>query len=320
MNVPGVDQVWAGTLHAFCFRCLGRASALEAHDRTPRPLLAVSSHGSLGFEYAPLLTDLDNQDIFGDRRRRVKRIAEYEAAYARSQIDEAFAQRDEVDLQVEEALVSWLRFHKAMLVGELIPEALRFLEQNPVAEEHLAYDRIIVDEYQDLNKAEQTIIDRLAANATLAVVGDADQSIYGFKYAHPEGIADFPQRHEDTVDITLTECRRCARGIVQLANTVITNNHLGDPTYRRMTPLAGSPDGEIHVVQWSNLNHEVTGLADYVAHLIANRRFVAKDFLILCPRRRVAYQIRNALRVRGVEAHSFFHEEALEEGKRRTRC
>lgn len=313
IEVPGSDQIWAGTLHAWCFRCLQRASALQAHDRNPRPLLDVRQHGISGFEYSPLLADLDNSDVFGDKRRRVRRIREYEAAYARTQQDEAFAQRDDVDMQFEEALLSWLRFHRAMLIGELIPEALRFLDQNPAAEEHHAYDRIIVDEYQDLNKAEQTIIDRLAENATLAIVGDADQSIYGFKYANPEGIADFLQRHEDTVDKTLTECRRCGQDIVRMANNVITHNHIGDPTYIRMAPMPDKPNGEIHVVQWTNLNNEVQGLADYVAHLIANRGYEAKDFLVLCPRRRVAYQIRNELRNRGVEAHSFFHEEALEE-------
>ncbi len=313
IGVPGCDEIWAGTLHAFCFRTLLRASALEAHDRTPRPLLPVTQNGILGFEYAPLLIDLDNQEVFGNKRRRIKRIREYEAAYARTQQDEAFAQRDEVDLQFQEALLSWLRFHRAMLIGELIPEALRYLDDNPTADEHHAFDRIIVDEYQDLNKAEQTIIDRLAENSVLAIVGDADQSIYAFKYANPEGIADFLQRHGDTVDKSLSECRRCGQDIVAVANSVITNNHLGEASYVRMSPMPANPRGEIHVVQWTNLDAEVQGLAAYVAYLIADRGYQAKDFLILCPRRRIAYQLRNELRNLGVDAHSFFHEEALEE-------
>jgi DNA helicase-2/ATP-dependent DNA helicase PcrA len=313
IGVPGCDEIWVGTLHAFCFRCLQRAAVLQSQDRTPRPLLAVTRQGILGFEYAPLLSDLDNSVVFGDKRRRIRRIGAYEAAYARTQQDVAFAQRDEVDLQFEESLLSWLRFHRAMLIGELIPEALRYLDQNPTADEHNAFDRIIVDEYQDLNKAEQTIIDRLAENAKLAIVGDADQAIYGFKYANPEGIADFLQRHHDTVDKTLSECRRCGQDIVRIANSVITNNHLGDPTHVRMSPLSENPNGEIHVVQWANLDEEVRGLAAYVAYLISNRNYKAKDILVLCPRRRVAYQIRNELRNLGVEAHSFFHEEALED-------
>ena len=160
LEVAGSEQIFAGTLHAFCFRML--TQALAALDRWPRPLLAVTKMGILGFEYAALLEDLDSTAIFGDKRRRIMRIREYEAAYARGQEDEAFAQRNAVDLQFEEALVGWLRFHNAMLIGELIPESLHYLAQNPLAEEHGAFNNIIVDEYQDLNKAEQSVIDEVA--------------------------------------------------------------------------------------------------------------------------------------------------------------
>jgi DNA helicase-2/ATP-dependent DNA helicase PcrA len=52
-----------------------------------------------------------------------------------------------------------------------------------------------VDEYQDLNRAEQQLVDLVAAGAALAVVGDEDQSIYAFRNAHPEGMQDFRNTH-----------------------------------------------------------------------------------------------------------------------------
>ena len=51
----------------------------------------------------------------------------------------------------------------AMVLGELVPEALRYLRTNPAAPELSDYDHVVVDEYQDLNKAEQEMIDLLAA-------------------------------------------------------------------------------------------------------------------------------------------------------------
>jgi superfamily I DNA/RNA helicase len=52
-----------------------------------------------------------------------------------------------------------------------------------------------VDEYQDLNKAEQTAISYLGTSADVCIVGDDDQSIYSFKHAHPEGIREW--KHEN---------------------------------------------------------------------------------------------------------------------------
>jgi DNA helicase II / ATP-dependent DNA helicase PcrA len=47
---------------------------------------------------------------------------------------------------------------------------------------------VLVDEYQDLNRADQALIDAISGNAAVTVIGDEDQSIYSFRHAHPEGI------------------------------------------------------------------------------------------------------------------------------------
>jgi DNA helicase-2/ATP-dependent DNA helicase PcrA len=86
------------------------------------------------------------------------------------------------------------------LIGEIIPELYRYLRNNPAAPEPSMYDHVLVDEYQDLNKAEQAVVDLLCGTASLCIVGDDDQSLYGFKHAHPEGIRTFPQTHAGTTD------------------------------------------------------------------------------------------------------------------------
>ena len=79
-----------------------------------------------------------------------------------------------------------------------MPEALRFLRSNPLAEDLSAFDHVLVDEYQDLNKAEQALVDLISKKGNLAVVGDVDQSIYSFRHANPEGIATFDEYHPST--------------------------------------------------------------------------------------------------------------------------
>jgi superfamily I DNA/RNA helicase len=60
--------------------------------------------------------------------------------------------------------------------------------------------------------------------SSVTVVGDEDQSIYSFRYAHPEGIVEYPLTHPQTHDELLDVCRRCPRRVVEIANALISQN------------------------------------------------------------------------------------------------
>ena len=108
-------------------------------------------------------------------------------------------------------------------VARLLEEDVEPNEILPVtsAPERTQFSHILVDEYQDLNRAEQSVIDLLSGNAdvgvvgVVGVVGDDDQSIYSFKYALPEGIREWLDDNEGADDdLTLEECRRCPTRVV----------------------------------------------------------------------------------------------------------
>lgn len=301
LGVDGVDQVRAGTLHAFCFGLLSRAEVLEATGRIPRPLL--------GFEERFLLEDL-NGDGFGGIRDRERRLQAFNAAWARLQSETPGWPADPVDQAFHRELVAWLRFHGAILIGELVPETLRYLRENPASPHRGMFDHVLVDEYQDLNRAEQFLLDLLAEAGHLIVIGDEDQSIYSFKFAHPEGIATFDGSHPGTHDEGLDECRRCPRLVVELANTLIGNNPGRAP--RVLKPLPRNPEGEVLVLQWRSIEAEAQGIAEIIRERIQNGEVDAGRVLVLAPRRQIGYAVRNALNALGVFAHSFFHEEELE--------
>jgi DNA helicase-2/ATP-dependent DNA helicase PcrA len=302
LGVVGVDQVRAGTLHAFCFALLSRAEVLEATGRVPRPLLR--------FEERFMLEDL-HSDGFGGIRDRERRLQAFNAAWARLQSEAPGWPQDPIDQAFHRELVGWLRFHQAMLIGELVPETLRYLRENPASPHRRAFDHALVDEYQDLNRAEQVLLDLLAEAGHLLVIGDEDQSIYSFKFAHPEGIATFDRSHPGTHDEGLTECRRCPRLVVEMANTLIANNPGRTP--RVLTPLPGNPDGEVLVLQWPTIEEEAKGIAEIIRSRIQNRDVKPGRVLVLAPRRQLGYTVRDALNAFGVSAHSFFHEEALDD-------
>jgi superfamily I DNA/RNA helicase len=197
-----------------------------------------------------------------------------------------------------------------MLIGELVPEALRYLRNNPAASELTEFTQVLVDEYQDLNAAEQEVVSLLATTANLTIIGDEDQSIYSFKYAHPEGIEEFHQRNGGTADETLDLCRRCPTAIVEMANEIIRQNRRR--TNRALLPHHQNGQGEVRIVQWPSIQAEAEGLARFIQQRVATEQVQPGRVLVLAPRRAFGYAVRDALNAIGIPAHSFFQEEALE--------
>ena len=301
LGVDGATAVRSGTLHAFCFGLLGREDVLEATGRVPRPLLAI--------EERFLLEDLNDAE-FGNLHDRKRRLQAFNAAWARLQSETPGWPADPIDQSFQRELSEWLRFHEAMLIGELVPESLRYLRENPASQHRGVFEHVLVDEYQDLNRAEQELLDLLAEAGHLIVIGDEDQSIYSFKLAHPEGISTFDQSHPGTHDEELDECRRCPRLVVELASTVIANNQ--GRACRALTPRLGNPDGEVHILQWPSMDEETQGIAEIIRSRIENEEVEPGRVLVLAPRRQFGYAVRDALNAHGVFAHSFFHEQALD--------
>lgn len=298
-GVAGADRVRASTIHSYCFSILARQHVLQLTGRVPRTLMQ--------FEERFLLEDLAH---LGGVRAGKQQLKAFNSAWARLQSEDPGWPGDAADKAFHQALTDWLIFHRAMLVGELVPQALRYLRNNPAAPERLAFDHVLVDEYQDLNRAEQVLLDLLSGAGTLTVIGDEDQSIYSFKHAHPDGIADFDAAHPGGQSESLTECWRCPSLVVELANELIAHN--GNRAARRLVVHAGNGPGEVHVVQWDNMDAEAQGLARFIHARIVAGRVVAGQVLVLAPRRQFGYLIRDALSDLGLDAVSFFQEEELE--------
>lgn len=300
LGVEGAEKVWAGTLHGLCFSILQRQAVLKATGRNARPLAQT--------EERFLLQDL--RASFGGVKSAEKKLDAFGAAWARRQSDEPGWPTDPIDKAFQVALDGWLRFHRAMLIGEIVPVTLHYLQNNPLCDERSFFEHVIVDEFQDLNRAEQDLVDLLAEKGTLTIIGDEDQSIYSFKHAHPEGIVSFHGTHPGTHDETLDICRRCPTDVVKLASELIAHNQ--SASGRPLQAKSNNPAGNVQIVQWQSLAAEAHGIASYVLQRIKDDDMSAGEVLILAPRRHMGYAVRDALRERAVVAHSFFNEQALD--------
>lgn len=301
LGLSGTENIESGTIHSFCFRMLAQDDVFSITRRVARPLL--------DYEERFLIEDL-NGDGFGGIRERERRIKAFNAAWARLQSDNPGWPPDNIDRNFQSALLSWLRFHRSILIGELIPLTFHYLRDNPTSPFRNSFDHVLVDEYQDLNRAEQILLDLLSESGSLIVIGDEDQSIYSFKHAHPEGISNFNQYHSQTYDENLIECRRCPRLVVEMANALIQYNVSRTP--RTLLPFPNNPEGEVQILQWRNMDEEARGIATVIQQRIQNRQIEPGRILVLAPRRQFGYAVRDALNNIGINAHSFFHEEALD--------
>lgn len=301
LNLEGAGRVNACTLHSLCFKILASREILTETGRVPRPILP--------HELKPLLYDLDS-DQFGTYNDKDRRLKAFEAAWARMQHEEVGYALNEVDQNFERELRNWLILHKAMLLGEIIPETLCYLRDNPLCSELSLFDHVLVDEYQDLNKVEQELIKLISGNGSLTIIGDDDQSIYSFKHAHPEGIRAFPSIFNECRTIEFAECRRCPTSVVNMASSLISNN--SNRTLGPLLPYGGNDAGDVKVLQWRNLDDEVSGIGRIVEYFLENDPIEPQDVLILTPRRRIGFRLRNELVARGVNVKSYFREQALD--------
>jgi DNA helicase-2/ATP-dependent DNA helicase PcrA len=166
-----------------------------------------------------------------------------------------------------------------MLRSELVYQLKKSLEQEEDMDLEGPIEYLIVDEYQDLNQCDLAIIEYLRTNGTkLFCAGDDDQSIYGFRYAYPEGIRNFQKEVDKSEGFKLTECFRCDENILLLALQVIGQ----DPKRisKKLKSMSGLK-GECHLLRFPNQNEEAKKIANSIRILVDNKGIPENEILVL---------------------------------------
>lgn len=301
LGSPGSQNVNASTLHSLAFKLLTNRSVFESIGRIPRPLLE--------YEKDCMISDLAKK--FEGKKKVKTLIKEFEAYWAVLQHLTPGWPPDPEKQRFQTELRSWLVEHEAILIDELVPLAIEYIRNNPSSVHSFQYTHVLVDEYQDLNRADQEFIESLARNGSLSIIGDDDQSIYGFRYAHPEGILTFDSSHPETHDEELLDCRRCPKKIVSMATSLIAHNSSKTTPLIRMVP--SNCEGNVFVVQHDTVAQEVENISSFIKwYLDTNTGTIPKDILVLSTRRKIGYSIRDQLLSLEIPAKSYFLEESLE--------
>lgn len=122
-----------------------------------------------------------------------------------------------------------LQNNNAMDFDDMVIHVIKLFKENPDVLEHYQnrFRYILVDEYQDTNRAQYLFVTMLAAKyRNLCVVGDDDQSIYSFRGADVSNILDFEKDYPECKVIKLEQNYRSTQNILDAANSVIKNNRM----------------------------------------------------------------------------------------------
>ena len=139
---------------------------------------------------------------------------------------------------------------------------------------------ILVDEFQDTNKVQYSIIKLLSAShKNLFVVGDDDQSIYSFRGASPDNMLSFTKDFENATVVKLLKNYRSHNSILKGANAVIKNNQIREPK-ALYSDIEGSLN-DVIVQEAYYYEAETRFVCNEIAHLVKNYGYKYSDIAVL---------------------------------------
>lgn len=238
-------SIWTGTFHSFGLQWMRRH-----HKKLSLPagFGVIDSSDAEGIVREILKdTKLPSKDSF-----RIDRILEMmstwrEEAAISGRRPEAMGHNEEDDYEVIAAAVLPKYRRRLELLGvadfsDLLIRPLSAVREDASLHRDLSsmFDFLMVDEFQDTNGAQLELVREIQSQTgNIAVVGDDDQSIYGWRGARVANILEFPKEFKGAKVVRLERNYRSSPAILDLANSIISNN-----TERHGKRLRSDPDAE----------------------------------------------------------------------------
>ena len=226
---------------------------------------------------------------------------------------EALDEEDPAVTEVIRGYEAWLREHRYLDFDDLIRFAVQLLRQDEEVRQFYRHtlEHILVDEYQDINRAQYALLTLLARpDASITAVADDDQTIYGWRGSDPGFVDAFIERYNPTI-IKLPYSYRCPPSILYGAQHLIAREAKPDARRNFMQSRADAEDMPIHHYIFRHVRQEQAWLIALIRKLMAERGFTQGDIAILYRTHRLGAPAEQALleagfNVQRVRPRSFF--------------
>lgn len=239
---PQGDEVWVSTFHSTCVRILrreidklGYSSNFTIYDAddSERLIKTILKEMNISDKVYPPKSIMS---VIGQQKDKLIGPNSYAKLVENDFTKKKYA-------EVYKAYQKHLKDNNALDFDDLIFKCVELFSTNPEVLEKWQdkFRYIMVDEYQDTNASQYRLIRLLAEKYNnLCVVGDDDQSIYGWRGADIHNILDFEKDFKGTVTIRLEQNYRSTENILNAANAVIKNNVIRKTKTLRTKAEAGS--------------------------------------------------------------------------------
>ena len=273
-------DIWMGTFHSICVRILRRFidrigfdSSFIIFDTSDQRTLVKTCIKTIGLD-DKMFTD---RSVLSEISNAKNEMLEPEQYTVRANGD---FRKEKIAL-VYEMYQKRLKENNAIDFDDIINYTIKILMDNPDILEYYSdkFHYVLVDEYQDTNKAQFTLVTMLASkNGNITVVGDNDQGIYSFRGADISNILNFERDFPGTKIIKLEQNYRCTGNILKAANAVIKNNEV---TYKKELWTENEVGNLPAVYSAKNEYDEGTYIAQQIEHLRREEYYKYSDFAIL---------------------------------------
>lgn len=273
-------DIWMGTFHSICVRILRRFidrigfdSSFIIFDTSDQRTLVKACIKSIGLD-DKMFTD---RSVLSEISNAKNEMLEPDQYTVRANGD---FRKEKIAL-VYEMYQKRLKENNAIDFDDIINYTIKILMENPDILEYYSdkFHYVLVDEYQDTNKAQFTLVTMFASkNGNITVVGDNDQGIYSFRGADISNILNFERDFPGTKIIKLEQNYRCTGNILKAANAVIKNNEV---TYKKELWTENEVGNLPAVYSAKNEYDEGTYIAQQIEHLRREEYYKYSDFAIL---------------------------------------
>lgn len=276
---PSGNDVWASTFHALCVRILRRYADRLGYNKA----FTIADTSDQRTLMKRVLSELNVDPKKFDPRAILSAIsnAKNELKTPAQLAQEAGSLFEDITAKAYGAYQKALQQNQAMDFDDLIMLTIRLFKENADVLENYQdkFQYIHVDEYQDTNDAQYTLVNLLAQkNQNLCVVGDADQSIYGWRGANMENIMNFERDYPDAHVTMLEQNYRSTKTILDAANEVIQNND----NRRDKNLWTDNGQGEpISYYRGQSENDESRYVVSSIQRLMREKHYTYGDFAIL---------------------------------------
>lgn len=216
------QKVWAGTFHGFGLQFL-KENWKEAG--LPKKFGVIDGNDALAILKELLREHKAYEKERFDVEKLMNKIGVLRATKRESSLDDTIESAMAVNLAPK--FMKRMRHLGVVDFEDLLLRPLQMMNESSVIREKMQakYDFVMVDEFQDTNTTQMQMIDKLVAgHMNIAVVGDDDQSIYGWRGAEIRNILDFPKRYKSCEVIRLERNYRSSGKILDMANAIIATN------------------------------------------------------------------------------------------------